>query len=158
MGEGGSFPTSHQNFQCCNFCLLSLILGSCRVEMSLPPPLLNLPIRSLNTEKPQTLPSSSQNWRKTHNSASPCICFSTQAPCRASTRSSLDLYVCNWDMLNHSAFKVQVLFFIFTCPVLFCYTWRWMKEKQQNIKIQLDICSSAVRVSTSDFSHYLYLF
>lgn len=51
VGEGGSFPTSHQNFQCCNFCLLSLILGSCRAEMTLPPPLLNLPIRSLNTEK-----------------------------------------------------------------------------------------------------------
>lgn len=50
--KGGSFPTSHQNFQCCNFCLLSLILGSCSVEMTLPPPLLKLPIRSLNTETP----------------------------------------------------------------------------------------------------------
>lgn len=49
MGEGGNFPTSHENFQCCNFCLLPLILGSYRVEMTLAPPLLNLPIRSLKT-------------------------------------------------------------------------------------------------------------
>lgn len=74
VGEGGSFPTSHQNFQCCNFCLLSLIPGSCRVEMTLPPPLLNLPIRSLNAEKPCPPPPKTEEHR---HAASLCTAFAS---------------------------------------------------------------------------------
>lgn len=54
----------------------SLIPGSCRLEMTLPPLLLNLPIRPLNTEKPCPPPPKTEGAHALSLSMS-WICFST---------------------------------------------------------------------------------